>query len=349
MLSERIEGAWIEAFVHTFALCKVVAGDRVAILSETQSRAINVHLAELALMRLGARPFHVVVPTPTPADGPPLRSTGASAALAGMEPVIAALASSPFVADLTVEGIMHARELPEILRKGARVLYVSNEHPELLARLRPDPELKAKIRAGVAMLKAAKEMRVTSPAGTDLRIAVEGAAVAGGWGAVDAAGRMDHWPGGLVACFPRAGAVDGTLVLDRGDINLTFKRYLDAPVVLRIARDFVTAIEGEGLDAALMRSYFAAWADDNAYATSHVGWGMNPKARWDAMTMYDRGDHNGTEQRVFAGNFLYSTGANEFANRHTLGHFDLPLRNCTIALDGQLIVREGRLCEALAA
>ena len=83
-----------------------------------------------------------------------------------------------------------------------------------------------------------------------------------------------------------------------------------------------------------MRSYFAAWGDREAYAVSHVGWGMNPRARWDAMAMYDKRDFNGTELRAFAGNFLYSTGANEVAGRHTLGHFDLPLRNCTVALDG---------------
>ena len=54
---------------------------------------------------------------------------------------------------------------------------------------------------------------------------------------------------------------------------------------------------------------------------------------------------NGTEQRAFAGNFLYSTGANEVAGRHTLGHFDLPLRRCTVALDGVVVVREGKLLE----
>ena len=50
--------------------------------------------------------------------------------------------------------------------------------------------------------------------------------------------------------------------------------------------------------------------------------------------MYDRRDTNGTELRAFAGNFLFSTGANEFAGRFTEGHFDIPVRNCTIALDG---------------
>jgi 2,5-dihydroxypyridine 5,6-dioxygenase len=92
-----------------------------------------------------------------------------------------------------------------------------------------------------------------------------------------------------------------------------------------------------------MREYFAAWNDRDAYAVSHVGWGMNPAARWDALTRYDRNDVNGTELRAFAGNFLYSTGANEVAGRHTLGHFDLPLRSCNIELDGEPVVGEGRL------
>jgi 2,5-dihydroxypyridine 5,6-dioxygenase len=97
-----------------------------------------------------------------------------------------------------------------------------------------------------------------------------------------------------------------------------------------------------------MTSYFEAWGDRNAYAVSHVGWGMNKAARWEALAMYDKRDTNGTELRAFAGNFLYSTGANETAGRHTLGHFDLPLRNCTIHLDTTLIVERGVLQGELA-
>ena len=119
-------------------------------------------------------------------------------------------------------------------------------------------------------------------------------------------------------------------------------------MTLRIENDYVRAIEGGGMDADMMREYFAAWGDAEAYAVSHVGWGMNAGARWDAMTFYDRRDFNGTELRAFAGNFLYSTGANEVAGRHTLGHFDLPLRNCTVALDGRMVVDTGRLLPPLA-
>jgi 2,5-dihydroxypyridine 5,6-dioxygenase len=347
-MESRLENKWIDAFRRVFEMCAVRAGDAVAILSETQSRQLNVRIAELAALGLGARAFHVVVPTPKQTSPVPIRSTGATDAIQGIEPVIAALGGAVLVVDCTIEGMLHAKELPTILKAGARVLMVSNEHPEALERLLPTEEHEQKVKAGIKLLRSAKRMRVTSRAGTDLVVDLEGAIAGGGWGYTTRSGTITHWPGGLCLCFPRARSVDGTLVLDRGDVNLTFKRYLESPVRLTIAADYVTDIAGESLDAELMRSYFAAWGDREAYAVSHVGWGMNPAARWDAMTMYDRADFNGTELRAFAGNFLYSTGANEVAGRHTLGHFDLPLRNCTVVLDDRTVVQDGKLQGELA-
>jgi len=252
------------------------------------------------------------------------------------------------VVDLTVEGMLHAPELPAILKGGARLLMVSNEHPDALERLLPTDAVAAKTKAGYRLLKAAQAMRVTSAAGTDLTVRVAGAAPAAVWGWCDRPGSVAHWPGGLCLCFPAKGSVAGRLVMAPGDVNLTFKRYLETRVTLTIVDDYVTQIDGDGLDAALMREYFAAWGDREAYGVSHLGWGMNPAARWEALAMYDKRDTNGTELRAFAGNFLYSTGANETAGRHTLGHFDLPLRGHTVALDGKVVVAEGRLAGDLA-
>ena len=348
MLQERVEAKWIDCFAETFALCGVKAGDSAAVLSETQSRPVNVELAALALARLGARVFHLVLPSPRLVAPVPVRSTGASDAIGRSAPVIAALSACTFVADLTVEGLLHAPELPEILAGGARVLMVSNEHPEVLERCMPDPALEPKVKAGMKRLRAAKLMHVTSLAGTDLTIQLDKAMVGGGWGYTARPGTISHWPGGLCLAFPAQGSVNGTVVMNEGDVNLTFKRYLEKPVVLTVENDFVTDIAGDHLDAELMRGYFAAWGDEEAYAVSHVGWGMNRTARWDAMAFYDKRDFNGTELRAFGGNFLYSTGANEVAGRHTLGHFDLPLKGCTVMLDGELVVDTGVLQGDLA-
>lgn len=343
MLRDRIEAKWIDAFERVFSLCKVARGEAVAILSETQSRSLNVHLTELALARLGAQAFHVIVPTPSQDAPVPVRSTGASGALAGQRAALESLKAVGLVADLTVEGLLHAPELREILSGGARVMMISNEHPDALERLVPEPEMEGRVKAAVKRARAAAEMRVTSEAGTDLTVNMREASTAGVWGWTDRPKTVAHWPGGLVVSFPRAGSVNGRLVLDRGDVNLTFKRYFENPVTLTLIDDYVTKIEGEGTDGELMRRYFAAWDDRNAYATSHVGWGMNARARYEALTLYDQRDTNGTELRAFAGNFLFSTGANEFANRFTKGHFDLPVRNCTIALDGTAVVENGKL------
>ena len=343
MFSDRVEAKWIDMFCKVFCLCKVEEGDTAAILSESQSRTLNVSLAELALLRLGAKVFHVRLPTPPQAGSIPIRSTGASNSVQGIRPVVMALRSSSIVVDCTVEGMLHAPELKEILSDGARLMMVSNEHPDVLERLVPDPKLEAKVKLGAKMLSNASLMRVHSKAGTDLMIDVRDTRGAGVWGYCDRPGAVAHWPGGLVLCFPKAQRVNGTLVMDAGDINLTFKRYLESPIRLNIVDDYVTDIEGSGLDAELLRSYIDAWGDAEAYAVSHVGWGMNPAARWDALAMYDKCDINGTEFRSFSRNFLYSTGANEVAKRHTLGHFDLPIRNCTIELDDNVVVRDGKL------
>jgi 2,5-dihydroxypyridine 5,6-dioxygenase len=244
--------------------------------------------------------------------------------------------------------LLHAPELPEILGGGARVLMVSNEHPDALERLVPEPGLEARVKAGLKRLKDATEMRVTSAAGTDLTVDVRGAPRGGVWGWCDRPGQVAHWPGGLCLCFPRAHTVKGRLVLAPGDANLTFKRYLETAVVLDIADDHVETVAGDGVDAVLMRDYFAAWGERAAYAVSHVGWGMNPRARWEALAMYDKADTNGTELRAVAGSFLYSTGANEAAGRFTPGHFDLPMRGCSVTLDGAPVVAAGRLVGELA-
>ena len=342
-----LEPRWVESFVEVLGLCGVVRGDNCAVLAETQSRVVLPQLAMQALARLGARAFQVTVPTPSVTTPVPVRSTGASAALAGQAAVVEALSRCVLVIDCTVEGLQHAIELPAILAGGARVLVVSNEHPEILERCLPHAADEAPVRDAMRRLKGARRMQVTSRAGTDLVVELAGARVGGVWGFTSKPGTLTHWPGGLVLAFPAAGSVNGTLVLDRGDVNLSFKRYLDAAVQLEIADDHIGAIHGAGLDAELMRSHLAAWSanpgDRSAYAVSHVGWGLNRRARWDAMAFYDKADFNGTELRAFAGNFLYSTGANEVAGRHTLGHFDLPLRGCTVALDGVAVLRDGEL------
>jgi hypothetical protein len=49
---------------------------------------------------------------------------------------------------------------------------------------------------------------------------------------------------------------------------------------------------------------------------------MNHGAKWVSAAMYDKRDMQAVEFRALAGSFLWSTGANQYAGRYTLGHFD---------------------------
>jgi 2,5-dihydroxypyridine 5,6-dioxygenase len=336
------EWRWIETFARHFAVNGVTPGMECVVLSESASRADLVETSILALESLGAKPFEVVMRTPANPGPVAFRSTGTSLALNGLQGAIGALSSVPFVVDCTVEGMLHAKELGPILSSGTSILMVSLEHPEVYERMVHDPVMAERVTAAHELMTRSKTMRATSEAGTDITVELAGAFTAGSTGVISGPGSIAHWPGGLVLAFPAPHTVHGTVVLAPGDINLTFKHYITEHITMHIEDDYVVELKGNGYQAELMRSYLSAF-DRDAYATSHVGWGMNTAARWDFLELYDRSEINGTEARAFAGNFLFSTGANENAKRFTAGHFDLPMRNHSVWLDDHQVVDRGTL------
>lgn len=347
-MSDHAEWRWVNRYAEQFRACEVKTEEMAVILYEASSKPTIVNSARLALEMVGASVAEVRMPTP-PNPGPlPIRSTGASQALAGHRSAVAACATADFVVDCTVEGLLHAPELGQILDGGARVLMISAEHPQNAERWPHDPSLKEKVEHGVGLVEAASTMTITSRAGTNLTVDLDGSFRAGSYGWCTEPGTIAHWPGGLVLAFPAANKVNGTVVLAPGDVNLTFNEYLREPITLTLENDYVVDIVGDGHDAELMRSYLAAFEEPEAYAISHIGWGMNPAARWEALAMWDKRDLNGTELRAFAGNVVFSTGANEVAGRFCRGHFDLPMRHCTVALDGDVVVDNGALRSDLA-
>jgi 2,5-dihydroxypyridine 5,6-dioxygenase len=132
---------------------------------------------------------------------------------------------------------------------------------------------------------------------------------------------------------------------------LPYCRYVQDEVRLDIRDGFVRKIEG-GLDAKLMSDWLdgnRARPDDmDGHAISHLGWGLNPQARWDAIALNGadpKRHHAGS--RCFAGNFLFSTGPNSQGGgkRTTKGHYDVPMRDCTVTLDNDVIIERGKIAD----
>ncbi|MNV72538.1 2,5-dihydroxypyridine 5,6-dioxygenase [compost metagenome] len=189
-------------------------------------------------------------------------------------------------------------------------------------------------------------MHITSEAGTDLHCVLGEFPAISEYGFVDEPGRWDHWPSGFVLTWPNEGGTSGHLVLDRGDILLPMKSYVQEPIHVTVKDGYVTHIEG-GLDAELLADYMASFNDPESYAMSHIGWGLQPRARWSTLAMYDREATIGMDARAYEGNFLCSFGPNNEAggSRTTACHIDMPLRHCTVSLDGEPVVAAGKVLD----
>ena len=64
-----------------------------------------------------------------------------------------------------------------------------------------------------------------------------------------------------------------------------------------------------------------------------------------ALATLDKAQTNGNDGRAFAGNFLFSTGPNTDAGgtRDTRCHFDIPMRHCSVSVDGKPMTVDGKV------
>lgn len=333
----------VEGWKHVLNLSKIERGHVVTVLTSSNTHPQTLSTAMQAIAALGAVGNRLDLP---PINGDKSFSRDRIAylgetALTGNPAAIAALKASDLVIDLML--LLFSPEQLEILKSGTKILLVI-EPPEILMRLLPTEEDRATVKAAASMLETARQMHVTSAAGTDLILPLGQYPVVCEYGFVDEPGRWDHWPSGFLFTWPNEGAAQGRIVLDRGDILLPQKCYLNDPITMTVKDGYVTGIDG-GTDAALLRDYMEGFDEPEAYAFSHIGWGVQSRARWSTMKLYDREAVVGQDARSYAGNFLFSLGPNTEVggSRATKCHIDIPVRNCTVRLDGRPVIEEGKL------
>jgi 2,5-dihydroxypyridine 5,6-dioxygenase len=335
----------LDAWTRVLTLSQLKPGEVVTILTAPDTHPQTLATAAMAARGLGAIVNRLDLP---PVNGERSLSRDKLAfvgvtPLTGNRAALAALKASDLVLDLMT--LLFSPEQMEVLEGGTRIL-LAVEPPEVLARMVPTEQDRARVLAASKVLKAAKRMHVTSAAGTDFRCDLGAYPILEEYGFVDAPGRWDHWPSGFLATWPNEGTGQGRVVLDRGDILLPMKSYLSSAIELTVTDGYVTAIQG-GLDADLLEDYMASFNDREAFALSHLGWGLQPRARWSTLGLYDREATIGMDARAFEGNFLFSLGPNTEAggSRDTACHIDIPMRRCSVSLDGMKVVEAGKVIE----
>jgi len=319
----------IRLFQDVLGHCQLRPDERMMVYADHHSPP---HLAAAfiaAAQQLGAQAFQITIPTQQPdvTEGP----------------VWDAWHKVDLVIDL--ESITTSVYRPlrvSALAAGTRVLRVT-EPEDVLFRMPPDPVVRDRAKRSEALVDAAKDFHITSAAGTDIVVNVDGLKSYGLWGVADKPGMWDHWPMGLVVVPANRTGTNGKIVVDVGDILLSMQHYVGTPITVHVEEGIVKSIEGE-LDAALLRQWFEKWHDPRVYEISHVGWGCEHRADWNRLARKVPGGTSDAES--FYGDLQIAFGRDTSpllkGTNDVRGHMDFDCLDVNIDLDGKQIIEHSQ-------
>ena len=332
----------VGVFRKEFELCQVKRGETIVLLTNLNTRRDYVQAGMAAAEELGADIYEIGI-SRVPDFTRVRREVGEAKGL------MAALKAADLV--LTFQPPNFARWQREARDAGTRILSVIVA-PDELARLQSPPGLKEAVLHAAERWGNAREIRLLSDAGTDLTWKRGEFKVKSQYGFAEEPGRVDQWGAGHITNYPDEGSANGIVVLQPGDFwILPYIRLIENPVRLEIRDGFIRKVEG-GVDA----KAFTYWLDRNKrsaddldpYAVSHLGFGLHPHAHWDQILLHgNEPDRLDSSARVFAGNFLFSTGPNNDmgGKRDTKGHIDTPMCDCTVLLDNEPVLERGKFVD----
>lgn len=312
-------------FAHQLAASALTAGEACVCITDTAWNPAYAAACMTAATGLGAEAWQVVFGWNRP---PPPRA------------LQAACQAADLIVYMTAHTLHYRDEIRQALARGARVLCCM-EPPHVLDRLRFDAAVRDRALAGAALLDAARRIRITSPAGTDLAMDKTGRRGLANYGAADVPGHLDFWGLGAVQAAQLEGTTEGRLVLDVGDCVFHLARHVEQPVTMEFAAGRLVSIEG-GLDAALIRAELDA-AGENAFLAGHMAWGVDPRARWtQPISQTPDTGGGGADIESFAGTVQVQIGSNDdvcFGGRiRSRAHLGLCLRGASLSLDGAPII-----------
>jgi aminopeptidase len=194
------------------------------------------------------------------------------------------------------------------------------------------------------MVDAGKEVRVTSPGGTDVKFSIVGRKGHYDDGDFRFPGKGGNLPTGEVYMSPANGTTEGIIVFD-GTVDLdTYAERPDVPVKVRYDKGYAVEITGgetaKKLNDLLERSATMAREkglkveEKNARHLGELGIGLNPKARMSCNIL---------EDEKVGGTVHFAIGMNLENDAHALNHLDCLVLKPDVLIDGKLVMKEGKL------
>jgi len=323
-----------QLFRANFELCEAGPGQTVAVLSEGDLLPDYRAASLAALRQLGATALDVNIPSEDAKDASYRIANLGQNPLSRHPEALQQCIDAGMVVDHML--LLFSHEQIAMQKAGTRILMIV-EPVEILERLFSSPDLRRRVEAAEQKFAAAKTLRFTNALGTDVTYQLGGMPMLTEYGYTTKPGRWDHWPGGFIASLAADKGVNGRVVMAPKDIVFPLKCYIEEPVEFVIRNGWVEEINGAN-QAVELKAFMDGYDDRRAYAVSHIGWGLNEGCEWNPVL-----PGIGMDGRAHYGNVLFSLGPDtEFGGTNdTACHLDLPMQNCTLWLDDELIVENG--------
>ncbi len=240
----------------------------------------------------------------------------------------------------------HSKGMPEVVAANTRWLDIClNEANQF--RLFPSDEVVQETLRAREQFVHAKEIRLTSAAGTDLVMRKDGRKVHRQLGIADRPGVWDNFGFAMVTCAPLEESANGVLYVPEGDALLQMGRTVRDAMKLTLRDGKIISIEG-GETAQAMSQWLERSGDPESFGVSHIGWGLHPGAVWTGSPKFSPVDGES-----YRGSILIAFGTNDMnmpaeysgigGKRHCRSHLDLPLLTHSFAIDGKPTVADGKL------
>ncbi len=179
-------------------------------------------------------------------------------------------------------------------------------------------------------LKGAKEIRVTSPLGTDIKFIVEGRNFIADTGILTERGAFGNLPAGEVFIAPIEGTANGVIVFDGAIAGIGT---LKTPVKVTVKDGYAIKFEG-GDEAKKLEKLLASVGKKEAFNIAEFGIGTNPGAKIVGNILMDEK--------------VYKTIHIAFGDNSTIGgkvkagiHIDGIITKPTVYVDRKIIIKDG--------
>lgn len=299
----------------------VKPGENVLISTDTNKLRIAEALAGAAYA-VGATPIIVMI-TPVKTHGAQLP-----------EPIVAAFREADVFLQPSTWSQTHTKARVEAIKAGKRGSTMCEITEDALCVGAIEADFEACDRLGRklgAVLAESKEVRLTSPLGTDLCGEVKGRPVQYETGLFKNPGQFAAFPDSEINISPVEGTAEGKAVIDVSIMSIGITMY--DPVTLFIKGGKIVDIQG-GVAAKKFRQTLDALENEKAFNYAEFGIGLNPCARLCATNLEDLGR---------LGNCHCGIGSNFAIGGKVLApnHHDAMFMDASVYFDGKLVLDKG--------